>query len=223
MKTALLFLCLLLATARAAIISGTIPEANRLFLMGQRPFDFDGDGYTDLTFAGSDPGAGFLRIIPGYAGFSTPATCFITTRDSFPSALAVLAYGTQISSASDLLGCSRGSPYFRIGSIYNWNTGTWIPGPWSGQSGYLGFDFITPPAGPGDDYSSHYGRFRMAEANGVLELFEWAYETQDNTAIIAGHVPEPSACLLLALPFVAFMRRRSRIREWGVEKCSKLS
>ena len=96
MKTALLFLCLLLATARAAIISGTIPEENRLFFLGQLPFDFDGDGYTDLTFAGSDPGAGFLRIIPGYSIFNRPTTGFIGTKDSFPTALAVLPYGTPI-------------------------------------------------------------------------------------------------------------------------------
>ena len=215
MKTVLLFLCLLLAPARAAIISGTIPEENRLFFLGQLPFDFDGDGYTDLTFAGSGPGVSFLRVIPGYAGFSSPSTGFIATKDSFPTVLAVLPYGTPITATNeDYIGVS--GPYIRIGSIYDWDRGIWLPGPWSGQSGYLGFAFVTPPAGPGDGYTGHYGWFRMAESNGVLELFEWAYETQDNTAIIAGHVPEPSASLLLALPFVAFMRRRSRMRGAGL-------
>ena len=125
--------------------------------------------------------------------------------------LAVLSYGTLVSAANEDYEGIIGA-YARIGSIYNVNGGFWSPGAWSGQSGYLGFAFQTPPSGPEDGYTAHYGWFRMAELNGVLELYEWAYETQDNTALYAGQVPEPSqaACLCAGIA-MCFLRRNRTV------------
>lgn len=41
------------STASAFVISGVLPESERLFVVGQRSLDFDNDGTVDLTFDGS--------------------------------------------------------------------------------------------------------------------------------------------------------------------------
>lgn len=65
----------------------------------------------------------------------------------------------------------------------------------SGQDGFMGFAFES-----GGD--THYGWATLnidLTLPGTVTISEWAYETNPNTAIAMGAVPEPSSLALLAL------------------------
>lgn len=78
------------------------------------------------------------------------------------------------------------------------------------KTGYLGFRF------EGDDVT-HYGSVQL---NGKrvwdFEVLSYAYESEPNTAIIMGAVPEPSTeFILMVLPALAWRRVRSDRARWN--------
>ncbi len=66
MKAALL-VCFFVAQplAQAAIIYQEIPVDEQIFVSGQRAFDFDGNGATDLTFSAVSPNFQLLTVTAG--------------------------------------------------------------------------------------------------------------------------------------------------------------
>lgn len=78
-------------------------------------------------------------------------------------------------------------------------------GPFLENTGYLGFSFEA-------EDGVHYGyAYITAPRAFYIEIFNWAYETEPNTPIVTGTVPEPSTAIFL-LPILASFagfRRRS--------------
>lgn len=74
----------------------------------------------------------------------------------------------------------------------------------SGQEGYLGFIYAE------DGAPSYYGWMRATLTNnGIGSVHEWAFEDSDpETAITVGAVPEPSVAFLAVLGCAGLLRRR---------------
>ena len=72
-----------------------------------------------------------------------------------------------------------------------------------GLTAYAGFDLYYAGA-------DHYGWMRIANLDGVVsgQILDWAYETDPNTPILAGQVPEPSTWVLLTTGAGLMLYRR---------------
>ncbi len=53
----------------------------------------------------------------------------------------------------------------------------------------------------------------MEENGGWLRLKRWAYESRDNTPLLAGQIPEPSSLMLLTATAGMVWRRRRGLPE----------
>lgn len=195
--------CLLLAPrlAQAAIVFQLIPEDRQIFVVGERSFDFDGNGVIDLTFRGESPDFQLLRVQPHALG------SILTTR-SFSNEAAVLQFGMPVSSTGPYGGTFPEFTPALISQLFDNGNGPVHRGAWAGQSGYLGFNFYHF-----ESESARFGWLEMEEFGGVLRLKSWAYETEDNKFLLAGQIPEPSALLLLAASSSIFWRRRCAVDE----------
>jgi hypothetical protein len=197
----LLIACLALAAcARGAVVYGIVPESERLFGVGQRSFDFDADGVTDITFLATSLDFQFLRVrgyqhsgIVSYGADELNAAAVLGQNFNYPNDLGSGPYGGLRDHA------------FQISALYSNGGGVVHEGPWANRSGYLGFAFFNP-----ETHIFHYGWFHMAEQGGVLELYDWAYESEDAQPIITGQIPEPGAVLVVAaaLGWLGVRRRR---------------
>lgn len=75
-------------------------------------------------------------------------------------------------------------------------------GPFLNQEAYLGFEFEA-------DIGSHFGYILIREAGGFGGFFlETGYETNPDTSIIAGAIPEPSTIILTGFGLSLIMRRK---------------
>ncbi len=164
--------------AQAAIIYQEIPVDEQIFLSGQRAFDFDGNGATDLTFSAVSPNFQLLTVTAGPIGF-------ILLERTFAIQAAVLGEGATVSSAEPYKTAGPDTPAL-ISQFFDNGNGPVLRGAWAGQSGYLGFNFHNQESG-----SRTYGWLEMEENGGWLRLKSWAYESRDNTLLLAGQIPEP--------------------------------
>lgn len=209
MKAALLA-CFFFAPslAHSAIIYQEIPENEQIFISGQRAFDFDGNGATDLTFFVFSREFQMLTVTAGPIGF----------------VLLELSFGINAAVLGERAIVSDTGPYLTAGpttlppllsslvlmdplldsSILNMRR----IGPWAGQSGYLGFSFYNL-----ESESAHYGWLEMEENDGWLRLKRWAYESENNRPLLAGQIPEPSSLMLLMASAGMVWRRRRGLPE----------
>jgi hypothetical protein len=126
-----------------------------------------------------------------------------------------LAFGTTISAGAGAFASTGALKYRRsLGGNNISQRGTW-------QVGRTGFAGVKFTEGTGN---THLGWIRLewqsAQINGIdfpntLTAIDWAYESDSNTAITAGAVPEPSSAMmaLLASGAVGVLAWRSRKRQ----------
>jgi hypothetical protein len=77
-------------------------------------------------------------------------------------------------------------------------------GRFPGQRAYIGVEFDSGGA-------NHYGWIDIYVASGAYaEVYGWAYESNPETSIVAGAVPEPSTMLLLAFGTMSILALQSR-------------
>ncbi|HEY7090009.1 MAG TPA: PEP-CTERM sorting domain-containing protein [Tepidisphaeraceae bacterium] len=136
-----------------------------------------------------------------------PGTKLVSIVGPFPQygVASKLAAGASIGPASTF-GNGYGQQYTFI--TYNYADGTPVAFPWvAGSSdGFIGFSFQI--AG-----QTHYGwaRLNIGSYQSNLDSFlrDFAYETDANTPILAGAVPEPTAAFALGLLAMGAMGLRS--------------
>jgi hypothetical protein len=174
------------------------------FVGGPDPveFDLDQNGTTDLSFR--------IRRSPTFVfGVSGPMTTSIL-RDQLGgfTQVSLLSPGFLIDNAdgSDTyfyVNFTRPDGGFQLSSRFA-DGGTITGGPFFGRTGYLGFRF------QGEE-GEHYG-YALVQDNEVIfgRILAIAWESEPNTPILAGAVPEPSTSttLLTALAIILFRRRR---------------
>lgn len=171
------------------------------------PFDIDDDGATDFTFVS---GEGQFYV--------------------FTSALAAFNYYDPgpIIGAAGLIFASiynpRGidytiNPHTGLGLVATFQGGTFGLSYFNGENGggpiynqhvYLPFALLQAP---GELDGARYGWIRVQEIAGLGGvMWDYAYETEPDTAIIAGQIPEPATPLLLVLIAGGLAASRRRVR-----------
>ncbi len=202
MKTALLA-CILFAPslAHSAIIFQEIPENEQIFVSGQRAFDFDGNGATDLTFLGQSPNFQMLMVRAEDKGF-------ILKESGIDKGAAVFGSGAIVSATGPYGSTWYQEPTALISQLFDNGNGPVLRGAWAGQSGYLGFSFYHE-----ETRSARFGWLEMEENGGWLRLKRWAYESEDNRPFLAGQIPEPSSLMLLIATSGMIWRRRRDLPE----------
>lgn len=189
----------------------------------RREFDFDGNGVADLTFTGTDYGDQMISV--------TSSRVYIQdTTFSLPGVdVPWLNSGMLIGAGSEFGENSAGLLYSwgeggRMGwhrrdmilQLENYRWGFWpspspyiiygvserlAGGPWSWGGSYLGFQFQD------DNGQSHFGWMMLSYYQGNVEFHEWAYETEPNTPIRAGQVPEPGVAAFCAVGLLLSHKR----------------
>lgn len=167
----------------------------------QQPLDIDGDSAIDLIFgvnvsAVSVQGVGLNQ----YLIAPTPPP-------NIGGPVAPLASGFEIgpdSGSGEELEWYNSNPFYSDIIIgVNGSGGPVLIGPFVGQRAYMGVAFDI-------EGETHYGWIDIYVSDlgpGAL-IYGWGYETDPNTAIIAGVVPEPSTVLLLSLGLLGLFGRR---------------
>ncbi len=174
------------------------------FVGGPDPveFDLDQNGTTDLSFR--------IRRSPTFVFLvSGPVTTFVLRDQSAGfNQVSVLPPGFLIDDAENSPGFSyrnftRPDGGFQLSSVFD-DLEPITGGPFFGRTGYLGFRF------QGEE-GEHYG-YALVQDNEVIfgRILAIAWESEPNTPILAGAVPEPSTSttLLASLAMLLFRRRR---------------
>lgn len=165
--------------------------------------DINDDAVIDLVFSGSPSefecfteGSNLLLGIPP----SPPDTGHY---------LYPLALGYEIGSSPTAPIEWGTSPYGCLFASYQEGAGGWTGiGYWREENadGYLGVQFDI-------DGSTHYGWVHVINTYGITgEIVEWAYESNPNTGLQAGVIPEPTTLLLLLAGTGLLALRRKQIR-----------
>lgn len=166
--------------AQADIIYVDMPDAVLKGGGGGAPIDFNSNGAFDLSwsvFVGDDPTCGCtttLVFCNGHSGAQVASSDFVATALE----------------AGDLIGASLSFDSFSQLMIEQWSACCTKPafceGDWcsSGQTQYIGAGFLIAGV-------EHYGwvrtmRFGEQEGNWGIVLYDFAYESQPQTPIIAG-------------------------------------
>lgn len=198
----------------AAVVVTALPVPLNLhddFFGSYEPIDVDGNGTTDFTFGYNFQFVGLrtersnraiitLDPPPNIGG--PPAQ--LPTGYSISSTLSPAGFGTPEWASSDLLGgyVTPNENAF-LGIVLVLSTGS--SSSFNGR-GSIGVEFEAADG-------LHYGYIDIDAGPGYagMTLYGWAYESQPNTAISAGSVPEPTRALiaLIGLFFVLHRRRRA--------------
>jgi hypothetical protein len=184
---AALTVCAAAARAQAVVVYVDIDDK----ITGVLPvnLDFDGDGAVDFfLFRSEEVGVSVAGARDNRVLGPTPTSAFV----------AYLVEGTDIDDAG---------PYATSGflaRLFCESEGcTWF-GPFTQvtEPGYIGVEFLI-------DEMTHFGWIRVgvSRVNGVATIFDFAYETQPDTPIMAGELPAPGGAMMLA-GLVALRRRR---------------
>lgn len=101
------------------------------------------------------------------------------------------------------------SPYGCLFASYQWSAGGWTGiGYWREENadGYLGVQFDIGG-------NTHYGWVHVINTYGITgEIVEWAYESNPNTGLEAGVIPEPTTLLLFLAGTGLLALRKKQIR-----------
>lgn len=214
--TCLFFLALLpsLDQAAAAVVvtyRGSSPPVLEPSRVSYTPFDINSDGTFDLLFINN----GFFASLDTYG--SNRVSASIDSTEFYDPQIVPVSLGAEISPLSDF-------PYssFVVGA---WHGADELNGYESGfllgyansgfmqyANGYIGVEFM---AADGLHYGwIQYEGFSVARPFAINEpggwVNSWAYESEPNTPIFAGSVPEPSRMLFLLAGTFALICRRSR-------------
>ncbi len=195
------------------IIEGTLYQ----FTWAKTPhdFDFDGNGTVDLTIGGNWRTSVTDSIFVTQHGRNAVwSVAGGVAGNDFGSHALALAGGTELGpslhSEEPRTGWhneddTRGFSVLMEGMSGTPVSGTFFPDSLFQQK-YLGFRFER-------DGALHYGWMALsgyAFYGNEIYVYSWAYESQPDTALIVGQVPEPSAAGLLCLGFWWMTGRRRR-------------
>jgi hypothetical protein len=102
-------------------------------------------------------------------------------------------------------------PYPTIAA--HWPASALLWGGWWRNDGvpvYVGM-FTNLPEDDGDIGATHPGWLRLSwNPDGSLTLYDWAYETEHDTPIVAGAIPEPRPWRFLAFSLVCLLALRRK-------------
>ncbi len=198
-----LLLCvLMMAPLRGAIIFTDVPDVNLMAGgFGGEVFynvDFTGDGVAEVRMQGSGGDFGVIALTTTtVAGIRSGPLDLNGFAHPFGFGDLIAPEPPQNRSwnqgMSALLGCRE------IGCIGLWT---------SGGTNYIGVEFLL-----GTD--THYGwvAIDMPAIFGGGILLSYAYESEPNTPIIAGAIPEPSSTVLVATGTVLLWKRNAKTRK----------
>jgi hypothetical protein len=199
--------------ASAAVIINALSVPMNLrddFFGSYEPIDIDANGTTDFTFGYNFQSVGLrteggnraiIRLVgtPTIGGRLTP----LESDYSIASILTPTGFDDREWASSDYLGgfVSPGENAF-LSIVFAASTGS--SSDFNGR-GAIGIEFEAADG-------IHYGYLDIEAGPGYagITLYGWAYESQPNTPIFAGSVPEPSRMLLLLVGTFALICRRSR-------------
>jgi hypothetical protein len=201
--------------ATAAIIHVQIPEEEQLFLgLGElitRDFDFNQDNTADLRFTASRDGF-VVTALHNEAGISTgyfSRNNFLgSTAVPFEQGMLIERYSEEPGRDPFAIGVeSGGRGKFFLLSFGALDGG--VGGVWYEEEAYLGFNLRQIVSG---EIKDQFGWLRLREFAGAGGYFmEYAYESEFNTPIAAGVVPEPGTLVLCMLGLSAVFRRRRNL------------
>lgn len=215
---ALVFAAPALTMEAAVIVQAIVPAATLYEPFPSQPIDFNSDGIPELVLSATLTEAGgwvnehvqlqaLAALPPNLGSWATPVPLGMMIAET-PSSI-----GTWLSPSAGLF-------TFRValdvGSAGYWPAGMIPPplnpdgspglGPLVPESGYLGVFFSLPDG-------IHYGWVEVGvypnASLGYLRSYGW--ETEPNTPIIAGSVPEPGRLLLFLAGGFAVVCRRRRV------------
>ncbi len=214
----LLWFCCLSLKAGAAVLYTDIPDQGLFGVMGDvfLGVDFNRDNTTDVIFRSNfSPGSGFV-VLPqdDHKVFSTP----------IPNPPDINTFAIDFNNGAEIGSSVLGNELILLGQRFA------ITGREIGQ-GLLGcvvfselvclgqFDTFEAQSGgdPTDfvgielefDGNTHFGYVEILSSgfNGGT-VVSFAYETEPNTPILAGAIPEPSSLLLASLGLLTRLRRK---------------
>lgn len=198
-KLALTLSLILSQISQGAVI---FSEGPKLILPGSNFFDLDldGDGSIDL---------GVERIespftVNGVTGPET--TSLLVTITTTFAGIAPLESGFTVgpSLRADDIYFDLGpeSRVLLVSSVVTGGGERIDRGPFMDTTAFFGFSFE-------GDAGLHYGYVQVrGNPSASVTVLNWAYESEVNTPIVTGAIPEPSSALLMTLVFPIFLRRR---------------
>ena len=198
----LLISVMMMAPLRGAIIFTDVPDVNLMAGgFGGEVFhdvDLNGDRIPELRMQGSGGDfSAFTYITTRVAGIANTPPDLSGSAHPFTlgSVISPIAPDSRSWNAgiAGLLGCRE------IGCIGLWTLG---------GTNYVGVEFEL-------ETGTHYGwiAIEMQALFGGGHLLSYAYESEPNTAIIAGAIPEPSTTLLIGTGTALLWRRRVNTRK----------
>lgn len=183
------------------------PPYVRSFLM-----DVNNDGITDWAL-GTQSSESFSALGLSLPAGVTPASTLFVHHEPEGGAAGGFRYEIKPLAIDTAIGSIIGNPEHIFLDIFTSrggglatsvvNTGS-QGGPFNGKTAYLGFRFEAATG-------SHYGYALLQDVTSSSAIIAaYAWESEPNTAILAGAIPEPSAPLLLSLASLLMIGRRAR-------------